>query len=70
MINGRNQIIQIVACDNYDAFPHLSFIFFQLKHEIEVWKTIINIIKICLKYEISFLFDYFRDYLMTKLTLG
>ncbi len=46
MINVRNQIIQIVACDNYDAFPHLSFIFFQLKHEIEVWKTIINIIKI------------------------
>jgi uncharacterized protein YqiB (DUF1249 family) len=23
----RSEIIQIVACDNYDGFPHLNFIF-------------------------------------------
>ncbi len=70
MINGRNQIIQIVACDNYDAFPHLSFIF-----SVKTWNWGMknhkkNIIKIYLNYEISFLFHYFKDYLMTKLTLG
>jgi hypothetical protein len=51
-------------------FFHTSVSYFQLKHEIEVWKTTINIIKIYLNYEISFLFHYFKDYLMTKLTLG
>jgi hypothetical protein len=25
----RSEIIQLVACDNYDDFPHLSFIFSQ-----------------------------------------
>jgi hypothetical protein len=23
----KSEMIQIVSCDNYDAFPHLSFIF-------------------------------------------
>jgi hypothetical protein len=49
---------------------HTLVSYFQLKHEIEVWKTMINIIKIYLKYEISILFHYLKDYLMTKLTLG
>jgi len=38
--------------------------------QIEVWKIIIKNIKIYLKYEISILFHYFKDNLMTKLTLG
>jgi len=68
MINGRNQIIQIWPVIIMMLF-HTSVSYF-FKYEIEVWKTIINMIKIYLKYEISFLFHYFKDYLMTKLTLG
>jgi hypothetical protein len=51
-------------------FFHTLVSYFQLKYKIEAWKIIINIIKIYLEYEISFLFHYLKDYLMTKLTLG